>query len=85
MKGNHEPLSCAPSHSHLSAVCLKALYLVKMFIKTLLRAVMQLYWSSANIISDHLPLEVLHKVPVLLLVSLQEGVARAPVKGRQTR
>ena len=36
-------------------------------------------------VDDDLPLEVLHKVPVLLLVSLQEGVARAPVKGRQTR
>lgn len=84
MKGKPEPLSCAPSHSQLSAVCLRALYLVKMFVKTLLRALMQLYWCRATR-SDDLPLEVLHEVPVLLLVSLEEGVARAPVQGRQTR
>ena len=34
-------------------------------------------------VDDDLPLEVLDKVPVLLLVTLQEGVAGAPVKGRQ--
>ena len=34
-------------------------------------------------LDDDLPLEVLDKVPVLLLVTLQEGVARAPVKGGQ--